>query len=126
MPRDYDFQSTLLRVAAQAGAEQVRLDPRDAPKHAIERSADALTRRGTSTVAALVAGVSGSGGSTTLVSTYPCAARRSAEVRRGEFRHAPHTAAARAARAACACLRCQGGQRAERGAEQQGDKAAPA
>ncbi|WP_010217236.1 hypothetical protein [Sphingomonas sp. PAMC 26621] len=55
MPRDYDFQSTLLRVAAQAGAEQVRLDPRDAPKHAIERSADALTRRGTSTVAALVA-----------------------------------------------------------------------
>lgn len=55
MPRDYDFQSTLLRVAAQAGAEQVRLDPRDAPKHAIERSAEALTRRGTSTVAALVA-----------------------------------------------------------------------
>jgi len=55
MPRDYDFQSTLLRVAAQAGAEQVRLDPRDAPKHAIERSADALIRRGTSTVAALVA-----------------------------------------------------------------------
>jgi hypothetical protein len=55
MPRDYDFQSTLLRVAAQAGAEQVRLDPRDAPKHAIERSAEALIRRGTSTVAALVA-----------------------------------------------------------------------
>ena len=42
-------------MAAQAGAEQVRLDPRDAPKHAIERSADALIRRGTATVAALVA-----------------------------------------------------------------------
>lgn len=55
LPRDYDFQSTLLRVAAQAGADQVRLDPHDAPRHSIERSAVALTRSGTSTVAALVA-----------------------------------------------------------------------
>lgn len=55
MPRDYDFQSTLLRAAAQAGADQVRLDPQMAPGHSIERSSQALARRGNSTVAALVA-----------------------------------------------------------------------
>ena len=55
MPRDYDFQSTLLRTAAQAGADQVRLDPHMAPHHGIERSAQALARRGNGTVAALVA-----------------------------------------------------------------------
>ena len=54
MPRDYDFQSTLLRTAAQAGADQVRLDPQMAPGHGIERSAQALARRGNGTVAALV------------------------------------------------------------------------
>ncbi len=55
MPRDYDFQSTLLRVAAQGGADQLRLDPHAAPGHTIERSAQALARRGNGTVAALVA-----------------------------------------------------------------------
>lgn len=55
MPRDYDFQSTLLRVAAQAGADQVRLDPHMAVGHGIERSAVALAERGNGTVAALVA-----------------------------------------------------------------------
>jgi hypothetical protein len=55
MPRDYDFQSTLLRVAAQAGADQVRLDPQMAPGHSIERSTQALAARGNGTVAALVA-----------------------------------------------------------------------
>ena len=55
MPRDYDFQSTLLRVAAQAGADQVRLDLHMAPGHSIERSAQALARRGNGTVAGLVA-----------------------------------------------------------------------
>ena len=55
MPRDYDFQSTLLRAAAQAGADQVRLDSHMAPGHGIERNAQALARRGNGTVAALVA-----------------------------------------------------------------------
>lgn len=55
LPRDYDFQSTLLRVAAQSGADQVRLDPHMAPGHGIERSTQALARRGNGTVAALVA-----------------------------------------------------------------------
>ncbi len=55
MPRDYDFQSTLLRTAAQAGADQVRLDAHMAPGHGIERSAQALAHRGNGTVAALVA-----------------------------------------------------------------------
>lgn len=55
MPRDYDFQSTLLRAAAQAGADQVRLDAHMAPGHGIERSAQALAQRGNGTVAALVA-----------------------------------------------------------------------
>ena len=55
MPRDYDFQSTLLRTAAQAGADQVRLDAQMAPGHGIERNAQALARRGNGTVAALVA-----------------------------------------------------------------------
>ena len=55
MPRDYAFQSTLLRVAAQGGADQLRLDPHDAPGHGIERSAAALAKRGNGTVATLVA-----------------------------------------------------------------------
>ena len=55
MPRDYDFQSTLLRVAAQGGADQLRLDPHAAPGHGIERNAQALAKRGNGTVAALVA-----------------------------------------------------------------------
>uniref|UniRef100_UPI0035C98F7C hypothetical protein n=1 Tax=uncultured Sphingomonas sp. TaxID=158754 RepID=UPI0035C98F7C len=55
MPRDYDFQSTLLRVAAQAGADRVHLDPHMAPAHSIERDSQALARRGNGTVAALVA-----------------------------------------------------------------------
>ncbi|WP_341203609.1 hypothetical protein [uncultured Sphingomonas sp.] len=54
LPRDYDFQSTLLRVAAQAAADQVRLDPHMAPGHSIERSTQALAARGNGTVAALV------------------------------------------------------------------------
>lgn len=55
MPRDYDFQSTLLRVAAQAGAEQVRLDPHLALGHGIERNAEKLALRGKDMLAALVA-----------------------------------------------------------------------
>lgn len=55
LPRDYDFQSTLLRVAAQAGADQVHLDSHMAATHGIERSAQALARRGNGMVAALVA-----------------------------------------------------------------------
>jgi hypothetical protein len=55
LPRDYDFQSTLLRVAAQAAADQVRLDAHMAPGHTIERSTQALAARGNGTVAALVA-----------------------------------------------------------------------
>ena len=47
LPRDYDFQSTLLRVAAQAGAAQIRL-PAGAPAtgHGIERNGAALAERG--------------------------------------------------------------------------------
>ena len=55
MPRDYDFQSTLLRVAAQGGADHVHLDSHMAVNHSIERSAQALARRGNGMVAALVA-----------------------------------------------------------------------
>ncbi|RDE05328.1 hypothetical protein [Sphingomonas aracearum] len=56
LPRDYDFQSTLLRVAAQAGAEQVRLPARaGAGGHGIERSARALAERGNAVLAARVA-----------------------------------------------------------------------
>lgn len=55
LPRDYAFQSTLLRVAAQTGADQVHLDAHMAATHGIERSAHALARRGNGLVAALVA-----------------------------------------------------------------------
>lgn len=55
MPKDYDFQSTLLRVAAQAGTDQVRLDATAALAHTIERSARGLAARGNATLAALVA-----------------------------------------------------------------------
>lgn len=55
LPRDYDFQSTLLRVAAQAGAEQVRLPARAvANGHGIERSGRALAERGNAVLAARV------------------------------------------------------------------------
>lgn len=54
MPRDYDFQSLLLRLAAQAGAEQLQLpEAWERGGHAIERSATALASRGTVVLAAL-------------------------------------------------------------------------
>jgi hypothetical protein len=54
MPEDYDFQSALLRVAAQSGAEHVPLAKgwlRGG--HAVERSADGLASRNASVLAAL-------------------------------------------------------------------------
>jgi len=47
LPRDYDFQSTLLRVAAQVHAEQIPL-PRQAAlgMHGIDRDSRALVERG--------------------------------------------------------------------------------
>jgi len=56
MPRDYDFQSLLLRVAAQAGAEQLVLHPSwEKSGHAIERNAEALTARSSTVIASLAA-----------------------------------------------------------------------
>ena len=54
MPREYDFQSTLLRIAVQSGARQMRL-PADAMKsgHGIERAGAALTTRSNAVIAAL-------------------------------------------------------------------------
>lgn len=53
MPRDYDVQSALLRVAAQAGAAQVPLADREASAgHGIERSGAALDARGRAVMAA--------------------------------------------------------------------------
>lgn len=54
MPREYDFQSTLLRIAVQSGARQMRL-PADAMKsgHGIERAGTALTTRSNAVIAAL-------------------------------------------------------------------------
>jgi len=55
MPRDYDFQSTLLRVAAQAGAEQVRLPAgAAADAHCIERDSRRLAEKGKAILSALV------------------------------------------------------------------------
>jgi hypothetical protein len=54
MPADYDFQSALLRVAVQAGAEHVMLAPGWAKSgHVVERSAAALATRGNDVLAAL-------------------------------------------------------------------------
>ncbi|VXC93313.1 hypothetical protein [Sphingomonas sp. AX6] len=54
MPREYDFQSTLLRIAVQSGARQMRL-PADAAKsgHGIERAGAALATRSNAVIAAL-------------------------------------------------------------------------
>jgi len=55
MPKDYDFQSTLLRVAAQSGAEQVRLPPgAAADAHGIERDSRRLAEKGKAILSALV------------------------------------------------------------------------
>lgn len=54
MPEDYDFQSALLRVAAQSGALQVPLAPGWARAgHAVERSGDGLAARNDAVLAAL-------------------------------------------------------------------------
>ena len=55
MPSDYDFQSTLLRVAAQGGADQLPLAPQYAATHGIERNALALAARGGATLTTLLA-----------------------------------------------------------------------
>lgn len=54
MPEDYDFQSALLRVAAQSGALQVPLAPGWARAgHAVERSGEGLAARNDAVLAAL-------------------------------------------------------------------------
>jgi hypothetical protein len=54
MPEDYDFQSALLRVAAQSGAEHVPLTAGwERGGHAVERSAEGLAARNTGVLAAL-------------------------------------------------------------------------
>lgn len=54
MPEDYDFQSALLRVAAQSGALQVPLAPGWARAgHAVERSGEGLAARNQAVLAAL-------------------------------------------------------------------------
>jgi hypothetical protein len=57
LPRDYDLQSTLLRLAAQARAAHILL-PADAKKagHGIVHRAEALDARGRAVVARLVSG----------------------------------------------------------------------
>lgn len=57
LPRDYDFQSTLLRVAAQGGATRLML-PADGARtgHGIVRDSRVLTERGRAVFAALAAG----------------------------------------------------------------------
>lgn len=54
MPREYDFQSTLLRIAVQSGARQMHL-PADAitSGHGIERAATALSTRSNAVIANL-------------------------------------------------------------------------
>lgn len=53
MPRDYDMQSALVRVAAQAHAQQLMLPPGAAAAgHGLERSAAALDARGCEVMAA--------------------------------------------------------------------------
>lgn len=55
LPRDYDFQSTLLRVMAQAGAAQAPLTPGKARGgHGIERDSVRLRRRNDAVLAAHV------------------------------------------------------------------------
>lgn len=55
LPRDYDFESTLLRVTAQAGADHVQLPTGDARGgHGIERDADRLRIRNEAVVKAFV------------------------------------------------------------------------
>ncbi|GAA0336206.1 hypothetical protein GCM10009087_53350 [Sphingomonas oligophenolica] len=55
MPKDYDFQSTLLRVAAQASAEQLWLPAAaSAEGHGIERDSQRLAEKGKAILAALV------------------------------------------------------------------------
>ncbi|KQS04616.1 hypothetical protein ASG11_10445 [Sphingomonas sp. Leaf357] len=55
MPKDYDFQSTLLRVAAQARARHIALLPGTAGgAHGIERDSRTLAERGNVILAALV------------------------------------------------------------------------
>ncbi|WP_345864458.1 hypothetical protein [Sphingomonas qilianensis] len=55
MPKDYDFQSTLLRVAAQGEAAHVRLPAAlSGGAHGIERDSRALAARGTIMLAVLV------------------------------------------------------------------------
>jgi hypothetical protein len=54
MPEDYDFQSALLRVAAQSGALQVPLAPGWARAgHAVERSGEGLAARNDAVLVAL-------------------------------------------------------------------------
>ncbi len=54
MPEDYDFQSALLRVAAQSGAEHVSLTKGwQRGGHAVERSAEGLASRNASVLTAL-------------------------------------------------------------------------
>jgi hypothetical protein len=54
MPDDYDFQSALLRVAAQSGAVHVPLAPRWLRGgHSVERSAEGLAMRNSGILAAL-------------------------------------------------------------------------
>lgn len=54
MPDDYDFQSTLLRHSAQAGALQLQLPPATGrTRHGVERNAAALQLRSKSVLAAL-------------------------------------------------------------------------
>lgn len=54
MPEDYDFQSALLRVAAQSGAEHVALTSGALRGgHAVERTAEGLAARNTGVLAAL-------------------------------------------------------------------------
>lgn len=54
MPADYDFQSALLRVAVQAGAEHVMLTPAwERSGHSVELNAQALTSRSNIVLAAL-------------------------------------------------------------------------
>ncbi|WP_267386105.1 hypothetical protein [Sphingomonas sp. GC_Shp_3] len=55
MPRDYDFQSTLLRIVAQAGAKQIRLPKAAEAAHGIERDSQALARWGNAIVVTLMA-----------------------------------------------------------------------
>ena len=56
MPRDYDMQSALVRVAAQARAQHLMLPPGEAAAgHGVERSAAALDTRGREVMSATLA-----------------------------------------------------------------------